>query len=113
MSDAVNDTTIHDLGYQRYEGARDGVRGAWRALFGQGFRAMFGLGRPLKSKAVPAFVLAATMLPCLATLAASSATQGQLPIMYGALIQSQLILFVLFAAARRDLTLWSFDRLTL
>ena len=100
MSDATTDTTIHDLGYRRYEGARDGVRGAWRALFGQGFRAMFGLGRPLKSKAVPAFVLAATMLPCLATLAASSATKGQLPIMYGNLIESQLILFVLFAAAQ-------------
>lgn len=96
----MNDTTIHDLGYRRYDGARDGVRGAWRALFAQGFRAMFGLGRPLKSKAVPAFVLAATMLPCLATLAASSATKGQLPILYGNLIESQLILFVLFAAAQ-------------
>jgi len=96
----VTDTAIHDLGYRRYEGERDGVRGAWRALFAQGFRAMFGLGRPLKSKAVPAFVLAATMFPCLATLAASSATQGQLPIMYGNLIESQLILFVLFAAAQ-------------
>ncbi|WP_309671912.1 hypothetical protein [Gemmatimonas sp.] len=100
VSDRVSDTTIHDLGYRRYEGARDGVRGAWRALFAQGFRAMFGFGRPLKSKAVPAFVLAATMLPCLATLAASSATKGQLPIMYGGLIQAQLILFVLFAAAQ-------------
>jgi len=96
----MNDTTIHDLGYRRYEGAREGVSGAWRALFTQGFRAMFGLGRPLKSKAVPAFVLAATMLPCLAVLAASSATKGQLPITYGTLIQAQLILFVLFAAAQ-------------
>ena len=96
----MNDTTIHDLGYRRYEGARDGVRGAWRALFTQGFRVMFGLGRPLASKAVPLFVLAATLLPCLATLAASSATKGQLPIMYGGLIQAQLILFVLFAAAQ-------------
>ncbi len=96
----MNDTAIHDLGYRRYDGARDGVRGAWRALFAQGFRAMFGLGRPLTSKAVPAFVLAATMLPCLATLAASSATQGQVPILYGGLIQAQLILFVLFAAAQ-------------
>lgn len=99
-SSGTTDTTIHDLGYRRYEGARDGVRGAWRALFAQGFRAMFGLGRPLKSKAMPAFALAATMLPCLATLAASSATKGQLPIMYGTLIESQLILFVLFAAAQ-------------
>ena len=96
----MSDTAIHDLGYRRYEGAREGVRGAWRALFAQGFQAMFGLGRPLKSKAVPAFVLAATMIPCLATLAASSATKGQLPIMYGNLIESQLILFVLFAAAQ-------------
>ena len=100
MIDTMNDTTIHDLGYRRYEGEREGVRGAWRALFSQGFRAMFGLGRPLKSKSVPAFVLAATLLPCLATLAASSATKGQLPIMYGNLLESQLILFVLFAAAQ-------------
>jgi len=100
MNGQINETTIHDLGYQRYEGARDGVRGAWRALFAQGFRAMFGLGRPLKSKAVPAFVLSATMLPCLAVLAASSASGGQLPIAYGGLIQAQLILFVLFAAAQ-------------
>lgn len=96
----MSSTTIHDLGYQRYDGAREGTRGAWSALFAQGFRSMFGLGRPLKSKAVPAFVLAATMLPALATLAASSATKGQLPIQYGTLIQSQLILFVLFAAAQ-------------
>jgi len=96
----MNDTTIHDLGYRRYEGAREGMPGAWRALFAQGFRAMFGFGRPLTTKAVPAFVLAATMLPCLAVLAASSANKGQLPITYGTLIQSQLILFVLFAAAQ-------------
>ena len=43
------DSTIHDLGYRRYEGAREGARGAFRALFWQGVRPMFGLGRPIKA----------------------------------------------------------------
>ena len=59
-------STIHDLGYRRYDGAREGGRGAFRALFWQGVRAMFGVGRPMKTKAVPVFVSVVTMLPALA-----------------------------------------------
>lgn len=95
-----HDTTIHDLGYRHYDGARIGASGAWRALYGQGLRAMFGLGRSAKAKILPVFVLLATLLPALAVLAAVSASQGALPIKYGPLIQAQLILFALFVAAQ-------------
>ena len=95
-----DDTTIHDLGYRHYDGVRIGASGAWRALYLQGLRAMFGLGRSAKAKILPVFVLLATLLPALAILAASSASQGVLPIRYGPLLQAQLILFALFVAAQ-------------
>lgn len=91
---------IHDLGYRRYEGTREGARGATRALFAQGLRTLFGIGRPLKAKVVPVFVPVVTMLPVLGTLAAASVSNGQVPIRYGMLFAPQLILFVLFAAAQ-------------
>lgn len=96
----AGESTIHDLGYRRYDGPREGARGAFRALFWQGFRAMFGLGRPLKTKAVPVFVSVVTSLPALASVAASGATQGQLPITYANVIGAQVILFLLFSAAQ-------------
>ncbi|WP_434479645.1 ABC transporter permease [Gemmatimonas sp.] len=95
-----NASTIHDLGYRRYDGAREGSRGAFRALYWQGFRAMFGVGRPWKTKAVPVFVSVVTMLPALASVAASGATQGQLPITYANVIGAQSLLFLLFSAAQ-------------
>lgn len=98
--DATGSTTIHDLGYHRYEGARDGAPGAWRALFTQGFRTMFGLGRPAKSKAIPVFLMTVSLLPCLGALVASSATQGQVPIRYNNFVGPAMILFVLFSAAQ-------------
>lgn len=103
MSDTLPTTStaeIHDLGYRRYDGAREGGRGAFRALYWQGFRTIWGIGRPLKAKVVPVFVPVVTMLPVLGSLAASSASNGQLPIRYAMLFTPQLILFVLFAAAQ-------------
>ncbi len=96
----TDDTTIHDLGYRRYEGARIGAWGAWRAVYAQGLRAMFGLGRSAKAKVLPVFVLAATLLPALGLLAAASASQGAMAIRYGPLIPTQLALLTLFIAAQ-------------
>lgn len=93
-------STIHDLGYRRYQGERIGPWGAWRALYTQSLRTMFGLGRPLKAKVVPILVTVVTMLPALATLAAASQMSGQVPIRYGQIIGAQLLLFVLFLAAQ-------------
>ena len=99
------ESAIHDLGYRRYEGARLGPSGAWRSLFWQGFRAMFGIGRSAKAKVIPVFVLVVTLLPTFGTLSAYSLSQGAMPIRYGTLIVQQLIMFVLFAAAQTPETL--------
>ncbi len=103
MSDpvrTVDDTAIHDLGYRRYEGPRIGAVGAWRALYWQGLRSMFGLGRSAKAKIVPVFVMLITLLPTMAMLLALSLTKGASPIQYGVLIGGQLLMFVLFVAAQ-------------
>lgn len=103
MTDAVRVTAeseIHDLGYRRYEGVRTGAWGAWRALFRQGFRAMFGLGRPAKSKAIPAFVFVTTMLPMLGQVSAASMSQGMLKIKVGGFVGPMVVMFTLFVAAQ-------------
>lgn len=97
---ANDDTAIHDLGYRRYEGPREGARGAWSAIYVQGIRTMFGLGRTAKAKVVPVFVLVITVLQVIASLFASSVSQGQLPVRYGNVIQPSMILYVLFIAAQ-------------
>lgn len=94
------ESEIHDLGYRRYEGTRVGAGGAWRSLFWQGFRAMFGLGRPAMSKVIPVFVVVVTNLPILASLSAASLSQGAFPLRFGQTFGQQLLLFVLFAAAQ-------------
>jgi ABC-2 type transport system permease protein len=92
--------TIHDLGYQRYDGPILGARNAWLAVFTQGLRAMYGLGRTAKAKVVPVFVLGVTMLQALSQVAIASASAGQAPIRYGQQLQLSLILYVLFSAAQ-------------
>ena len=97
---SLDGSTIHDLGYRRYSGPRVGASGAWSALYSQSLRAMFGLGRPAKAKVIPTLVLAVTMLPSLAVVTAASASNGQVPIQYGRLVEGQLFMFVLFLAAQ-------------
>jgi len=99
-TEALAPAAIHDLGYRRYEGPRGGARMARRALFAQGLRALFGIGRPARAKAIPVLVLAVTLLPALGMLAAGSASRGQIPIRYADFISGQLILFALFGAAQ-------------
>lgn len=96
----TNDTAIHDLGYRRYEGAREGPRGAWIAIFTQGVRTMFGLGRSAKAKVVPVFVVVVTALQVIGALFASSVSQGQLPVRYGSVLEGSIFLYVLFIAAQ-------------
>lgn len=95
-----DETAIHDLGYRRYTGVHIGARGAWRALYWQGVRAMFGLGRSAKAKILPVFVLLVSLLPTLGMLVASSVAGGVVPMRYGALIPSNLALLALFVAAQ-------------
>ena len=96
----TDDTAIHDLGYRRYEGPREGPRGAWAAIFSQGVRTMFGLGRTAKAKVAPVFVGVVTLLQVIGALFASSVTQGTVPVRYGMVMQGSLLLYVLFIAAQ-------------
>ena len=93
-------STIHDLGYRRYDGPRVGASGAFLAVYTQGLRAMFGLGRPAKAKIIPVLAVGATFLSALGALMVASVTKGQAPIRYGQVIGGQFLMFVLFLAAQ-------------
>lgn len=91
-------SVIHDLGYRRYDGAREGARAAFHALTWQGIRSVLGLGRPFKAKAIPLFVAAVTLLPALGGLAMARAGAG--PVQYAMLTAPQFIMFILLGAAQ-------------
>lgn len=50
--------TVFDIGYQRYEGAREGRARATRAVFKDGVRIALGLGRGPRAKVLPWFFIA-------------------------------------------------------
>ena len=54
---------VFDLGYRRYAGAREGRARARRALFVNGVRTCFGLGRGAWTKALMVLFFGATMAP--------------------------------------------------
>ncbi len=54
---------IHDIGYQRYEGPREGRRRALIALWIDGMRTALGLGRGTKAKILPLLLIASAILP--------------------------------------------------
>ena len=54
---------VFDLGYRRYAGAREGRARARRALFVNGVRTCFGLGRGAWTKALMILFFGATMAP--------------------------------------------------
>lgn len=49
--------TVFDIGYQRYDGVREGRGRARRAIFKDGLRAALGFGRPPRAKVLPWFFL--------------------------------------------------------
>ena len=57
----MSTSTIHDIGYRRYEGRRLGRAYVLRSLYVHNLRAAYGIGRPARAKVMP-FLLAAIML---------------------------------------------------
>lgn len=49
--------TVFDIGYQRYDGEREGRDRAVRAVFKDGIRIALGLGRPPRAKVLPWFFI--------------------------------------------------------
>ena len=66
---------VFDLGYRRYEGPREGRARARKALFVNGVRTCFGLGRGAWAKVLPVLFLLAVMAPA-AVLAALAGLLG-------------------------------------
>ena len=54
---------VYDLGYQRYDGPREGRNRARRAIFENGLRTVLGIGRGGRAKVLPVLVFIATMAP--------------------------------------------------
>ncbi len=91
---------LHDTGYRRYHGKLEGRGAAARALFVDGVRAMFGMGRKARYKAIPVFVIVATLVPALGILMVAGASSNLVPVKYSSLIATQTILYVIFAASQ-------------
>ncbi len=69
---------IFDLGYQHYEGPREGRMRARQALLVNGVRTAIGLGRGWQSKVLPALLFLAVIVPAvLFSIGASAAGAGE------------------------------------
>ena len=92
---------IHDLGYRRYEGARDGTPTIARTLFVTGLRHAYGLGRSGKSKVMPFLLLAMSVLPAAIVVGVVVLTGLQsLPVSYADYTNQTQLLVSLFAASQ-------------
>lgn len=56
---------VYDLGYQRYDGPREGRARARRAIFENGVRTVLGLGRGPRAKIMPVLLFIGAMTPAL------------------------------------------------
>jgi ABC-2 type transport system permease protein len=93
---------IYDLGYQRYDGPRLGRQNAFEALFWQGVRAAFGLGRRPASKIAPFVLAGLALIPALIYLGVAAIGPGDLDLIatedYLGVIFVILVLFVAVVA---------------
>ncbi len=56
---------VYNLGYQRYDGPREGRPRARRAIFENGVRTVLGLGRGPRAKVLPALLFLGAIVPAL------------------------------------------------
>lgn len=66
---------LFDLGYQRYEGPREGRARARKALFVNGIRTCFGLGRGTMAKILPILFFGAVMTPAIVFIIIAATTE--------------------------------------
>jgi ABC-2 type transport system permease protein len=91
------ESVIHDLGYQRYAGARLGRGYAARSLYAQSLRTAYGLGRGMKSKIFPWSIVGLVGL-VVAAIAAIQALTGDRVGTYPKIVGGLTTLAVLFVA---------------
>jgi ABC-2 type transport system permease protein len=90
-------SVIHDIGYQRYTGHRLGRGAVLGALYIHGLRAVFGFGRPAKSKIFPWLVAGITVLVAVILAAVRSQT-GIVALNYVQFDDAMSWLVIFFAA---------------
>lgn len=66
---------LFDLGYQRYEGPREGRARARKALFVNGIRTCFGIGRGTLAKIMPILFFGAVMAPAIVFIIIAATTE--------------------------------------
>lgn len=88
---------IHDIGYQRYQGARLGRGYGYRSLYGHSLRTAFGLGRTAKAKVFPWLVVGIVVIVA-AVVTAIRAAFGEPVLSYQGFPDAVSILIVLFGA---------------
>ena len=66
---------LFDLGYQRYEGPREGRARARKALFVNGIRTCFGIGRGTLAKIMPILFFVAVMAPAIVFIIIAATTE--------------------------------------
>ena len=69
---------LYDLGYQHYQGPREGRMRARKAVFVDGFRTTLGLGHGPLAKVLPILLFGAAMAPAAIMAIIASQTQGLL-----------------------------------
>jgi len=88
---------IHDIGYQRYEGARLGRWYAVRSLYTHALRTAFGLGRSGKAKVFPWLVVGIVTLVA-AVVTAVRSQLGEPVMAYTDLPEAMVVLVIIFCA---------------
>lgn len=101
MSDLTPRGVIHDLGYRPYEGSRHTEPAIAWALFVDGLRHAFGIGRSGKSKILPFTLLAFNLLPALIIVGIMVwIGLSELPVGYAAYASVTQMLLSIFVAAQ-------------
>jgi ABC-2 type transport system permease protein len=88
---------IHDIGYQRYDGARLGRGYAVRSMYTHGLRTAFGFGRSASAKVFPWIVVGIVMMVA-AILTAVRSQIGEMPLGYAEFPEAMTILLIVFCA---------------
>lgn len=90
---------VFDLGYQRYEGPREGRTRARKALWANGVRTALGLGRGSRAKILPLLLFVSAMAPAviLALMASQVGPGGDVP-GHGNYYQIVSVILLLFSA---------------
>jgi ABC-2 type transport system permease protein len=92
---------IYDIGYRHYDGPRLGRAGAVRALYAQGVRSIFGIGRGVRAKLFPFGLIAFIGIPALIQAAISGLVGSGIQVFsHRGYFSTTAFLFSIFCAAQ-------------